>query len=74
MQMDGARMLSAVQEGMFEASPYAIAVCSRDGQLMYGNSRMERTLREQDGLTYREGRVTVLRERGHEAFLRALGA
>lgn len=74
VQIDCARMLSAVREKVFEASPYAMAVCSRDRQLLYPNSRMERILREQDGLTHREGRVTVLRERGHEAFLRALAA
>jgi len=74
VQIDGARMLSAVRERMFEASPYGTAVCSRDGRLLYANSRMERLLAEQDGLTYREGRVTVLRERDHAAFMRALAA
>jgi PAS domain-containing protein len=74
LQINGARMLSAVCDRMFEASHSAMAVCSRDGRLLYANARMERILGEQDGLTYREGRVAVLRERDHEAFLRALAA
>ena len=63
VQIDGARMLSAVRDRMFEASPYGMAVCSRDGRLLYANARMERILEAQDGLAYREGRITVSRER-----------
>ncbi|MGH8563773.1 MAG: hypothetical protein ACREXW_06640 [Gammaproteobacteria bacterium] len=74
VQIDGARMLSAVRDRMFEASPYGMAVCSRDGRVLYANARMDRILEAQDGLAYREGRITVSRERDHEAFLRALAA
>lgn len=74
MQIDGARRLSAVQEGMFEASPYAMAVCSRDGQLLYANSRMERLLEDQDGLTYRGGRLGARHRPDHEALIGALAA
>ena len=74
VQIDGARMLSAVRDRMFEASPYGMAVCSRDGRVLYANARMERILEAQDGLAYREGRITVSRERDQDTFLRALAA
>lgn len=74
VQIDGARMLSAVRDRIFEASPYGMAVCSRDGRVLYANARMERILEAQDGLAYREGRITVSRERDHDTFLRALVA
>ncbi len=45
---------------------------SGDGRVLYANARMERILAAQDGLAYREGRVTVFRARDDEAFLRAL--
>lgn len=74
LQIDGARMLSAVREGLFDASPYAMAICSRDGQLLYGNSRMERLLEGRDGLTVRAGRLEAHRHPDGEALMGALAA